>query len=238
MTERDQQDIVSRLPHRRSQARDAALVEAVIEGAEAALIDAQGQAKGWYRVPLIAALGDLPPSESGDSLLREVARRDGPQTRDLRCAALVALAKRQGAAATEDFREALPNRDSAVREYALACLAAFGDDSAWREVLDWLTKAKTPYNGLQPPTGAAVTYLCRHVAGRSADERVALVSLLRNKWSLLEQDGVTESLIDFWPQVRPGGPEDAASPVADVVPRTDIDPLFASTTVTLRSQRG
>lgn len=125
--------------------------------------------------------------QARDSILREVARRDGPQTRDLRCAALVALAKRQGAAATEDFRLALSQRDSAVREYALTCLAAFGDDSAWREVSDWLTKARTPHNGFQPPTGAAVTYLCRHVAGRSADERAALVFLLRNKWTFLSR---------------------------------------------------
>lgn len=228
MNERDQQDLLARLLHRRTQVSDAALVEAVIEGAEAALIEAQGQAKGWNRVSLIAALGDLPSSEPGDALLREVARRDGPQTRDLRCAALVALAKRRGAAATEDFRAALAQRDSPVREYALACLAAFGDDSAWPEALAWLAKAKTPHNGLQPPTGSAVTYLCRHVASRTDEERAALVSLLRNKWSLLVEDQVTGGLVGFWPEVRPGGPDDVPPPVADDVPSTDTDPLFAS----------
>ncbi len=214
--------------HRRSQVREAALVEAVVEGAEAELIEAQRQANGWHRVPLVAALGDVATSGPGDALLRDAARQDGPQTRDLRCAALVALAKRLGASATQDFRAALAQRDSALREYALACLATFGDDAAWPEVSEWLAKVKTPYNGLQPPTANAVTYLCRHVAGRTDEDRAALVSLLREKWSVLVEDGVAEGLVRLWPDVRPGGPDDVPPPVAGRMPTTDADPLFAS----------
>lgn len=88
------------------------------------------------KVAAAAALGDL-RGEAGTAALR-AARREPGASRDLRCAALLALAKRAGAAATDDLAEGLASRDAAVKDYALfglACVAETVDASMWERIV-------------------------------------------------------------------------------------------------------
>src|SRR4051794_19000843 len=54
------------------------------------------------KVVIAAHLGDL-PGAAGDDALRRAIRTSGPGSRDLRCASLLALAKRLGGEATPDL---------------------------------------------------------------------------------------------------------------------------------------
>ena len=63
----------------------------------------------------------------------------GPGSRDLRCASLLALAKRIGTQATPDLLVGLTVSDAAVKDYAVIGLAGAGaDDQAWKQVLGYL----------------------------------------------------------------------------------------------------
>jgi hypothetical protein len=192
------------LLHRTYAVQEAAVVEAVRDRAEEALVAALQAAKGWHRVVLVAALGDLREPGPGDALLRVCVSASGPGTQDLRCAAVVSLVKRLGPEATADLRAALAQRDGAVREYAVVGLAAVGDETAWPDVLAWLRSRTAPSRSGDPATGAAVHFLLRHLAGRTTDERAALVAALRARWPVLEQDGVAGWLSSHWPGIEPG----------------------------------
>lgn len=218
--------LVARLLHRREIVFDPAVGEAVAAGAEEELLEALRGAAGFTRVVLAAALGDLRRPGPADALLRELVRTAGPRTQDLRSAALVALAKRLGPAATDDFREALSTKDGGVRGYALACLAAVGDDRAWPDVLVWLRTARPARVFGHTPLACAVIYLARGLEARGAEDRQALVALLRRRWSVLVQDGAASELDNWWPEVAPDGPAEPGPP--GELPRLAEEPLFAS----------
>lgn len=88
------------------------------------------------RVMLAAALGET-SGPLGDAALDEVLRGD-ERSQDLRCAALLAVAKRGGDGVTDTMVDALQQRDHAVKDYAVLGLAGAGDpehDAAWDAVL-------------------------------------------------------------------------------------------------------
>jgi hypothetical protein len=91
----------------------------------------------FEKVMLAAHLGDL-HGDAGVAALERATEATGQGSRDLRCAALIALAKRCGAEATPLFRDALATRDGAVKDYAVMALDAVGDGRAWQEVADRL----------------------------------------------------------------------------------------------------
>lgn len=210
--------------------RDHALREAVAARDEGSLVQALRASEGWHRVIFAAALGDLPRSRAGDDALREAAAATGPGSRDLRCAALVALSKRLDREATPDLRAALGQRDAAVREYAIVCAAAVGDSSAWPEVLDWLRHRRTPSRTFPvTETQAAVHYLLRELpAGEEA--RQELVTVLRNVWTILEKDRVAAWLESIWPGVQPGGPGVTKLPAPSAVNPDEwrSNPMFSA----------
>jgi hypothetical protein len=89
----------------------------------------------WVERPLLAvALGQASGS-SGIEELRAAANATGPHTRDLKHAALTALARRLGSHATSDLVAALSDRDTHVRLTALQCLVICGDRTAYDAVL-------------------------------------------------------------------------------------------------------
>ncbi len=104
------------------------------EGAVALAEQLRVRTESSERVYLAAALGDA-TGDGGIEELRVTARTTGPHTVDLRCASLLALAKRLHEAATADLVVGLGDRDRSVRDYALLGLAAWGDPSAWGSVL-------------------------------------------------------------------------------------------------------
>src|ERR1022692_1668134 len=57
------------------------------------------------------------------------------QQRDLICACVIALAKRDDPAATDLYMAAARHANAIIREYGLSALAPAGDDRAWEEVM-------------------------------------------------------------------------------------------------------
>lgn len=207
---------VDRLRDRNPSAQEQALRDAVAARADAELADALGRETGWRRVALVAALGDLRAPGPADAVLREAAGSTGPGARDLRCASLVALAKRLGAGATPDLRVAVGTRDRDVCDYAVICLAAVGDPTAWPEVLAWLGRRRSSFTDAEPATAAAAHYLLRHVRTREPRDREALAATFRRAWPVLEEDGVTSWLTSIWPGINPSdadGPTPLPEPV-------------------------
>jgi hypothetical protein len=115
----------------------------------------------------------------------------GRGTSDLRCAVLLALAKREKAGASEALSEVVDDANAAIREYAVMGLAAVGDGRAWDSVLVRLTAMLARTRATQAgddlsPVVLAVIYLLRHVA--EGDGRAeAVVSLLRRRWPRLTE---------------------------------------------------
>jgi len=188
--------------------------------------------RGWRVVYVIAALGDVEGAHGGAVLRRTIASR-GRGTSDLRCAALLALAKREQAGASEVLSEAVDDADAAVREYALMGLAAVGDERAWDAVLARLTATlartrKTEAGDDLSPVVLAVVYLLRHV-GEGDGRAEAVVSLLRRRWSRLT-DREQRWFGEHWPAVAPGpgAAGEPAPPEPAALQRWLLDePLFA-----------
>ena len=130
------------------------------------------------RIGLAACLG-FGSGVAGIEELRSAAKVTGPGTTDLRCASLLALAKRAGPDATEDLALALSERLGAVRQYAMMGLAAVGNGSAHETTFSLLRSwLKRP-----APQGAemnAVVYLIR---ARRLDRVIGLETLLRDHHS-------------------------------------------------------
>lgn len=144
--------------------------------------------RGWRAVYVTAALGDV-QGPHGASVLRRTARTRGPGTSDLRCAALLALAKREKAAASDALAEAVDDGDAAVRRYAVLGLAAVGDGRAWDAVLArlkaMLTRTRKTEEGTDlSPVVVAVIYLLRQAAQVDGRAQEVMV-LLRKHWSRL-----------------------------------------------------
>jgi hypothetical protein len=205
-------NLVVRLLDQKSTISDAAVAEAVRTADDEALATALRSARGWHRVVLAAAAGDLRQPGSSDAVLKELAGSAGPGTRDLRCTSLVAITKRTGVAATPVLLDALSQRDPAVREYAVLCLAAVGDARAWDAVLEWLRRRTQPARTIAPPSQAAVHYLIRHLPERTEDDRREVVRVIRKAWPVLAAEGTTQWLSAIWPAVEPDGPMEPGTP--------------------------
>ncbi|GIF20870.1 hypothetical protein BJ973_001223 [Actinoplanes tereljensis] len=167
---------------------------------------------------IVAGLGESPAGDFGVRLLQAVASDRGAPA-DRRCAAIVAVTKRTGPAASGLLHRCLADRDPAVRKYAMFGLAVVGDDGSWAEALEILRTAiaeqvPVPPFGLQWKTLALqsevlpiVCYLGRHLAvpGR----RESVTTLIREHWDNL-YDAEKRWFGEFWPDFAPDGPDPEA----------------------------
>jgi len=209
--------------------RKRAVVEALSDPhADALLAQMLDVARYSDNVEIAAHLGDL-RGDAGTAALRRAVSATGPQTRDLRCASLLALAKRCGPEATPWLRDALEASDSAVKDYAIIGLAGAGDDRAWSQVADRLRTlvrrgSKTEWRASEVLT--AFAYCARHL-GDDRERRRELVDLVRNHWSRRSVDE-RHWFGEYWPQAAPGGPtaESVRPPDADAIQSWARDPLF------------
>ena len=182
---------------------------------EARLVRMLDSLTGFDKVMAVAALGDA-QGDNGPAALRALLAV--PQRSvDLRCAALLALAKRQGVAASDVLAAHLSRVPVAVRDYAIWGLAAVGDDRAWPEVHTILRRElDRPPPTVQPQrlipelkqftVLKTTTYLIRHLATSPGERMPLLVDSLRARFErlyLLEQDW----LCTRWPGIAPRGPE-------------------------------
>ena len=169
-------------------------------------------------------LGDL-EGDAGVAALERAAEATGPGARDLRCTALLALAKRRGAAATPQLRAALAYRDGAVKDYAVIGLAAAGDVRAWDDVFDHLPAVLRRKRRVddQSNESMALAYLAQHVSDSERLRR--LVHFIREHWVRINE---AEWFSRFWPEASPNGPPIDEVPVPDAA-RINAwvrDPLF------------
>ncbi|MBN1091563.1 hypothetical protein JKP75_02600 [Blastococcus sp. TML/M2B] len=227
------EEIASGLRSSRTSTFEAAVRAAVELGAEGdRLLAGLDGLRGWRPVVVVAALGEVDGPHGGAVLRRAIASR-GRGTSDLRCAALLALAKREKASASAELSEAVGDADAAVRDYAVMSLAAVGDGRAWYAVLARLTATlgrtrKTEAGDDLSPVVLAVVYLLRHV-GEDDGQAEAVVSLLRRRWSRLT-DRERRWFGQHWPAVVPGssGAGEPALPDPAALQRWLLDdPLFA-----------
>lgn len=155
-----------------------------------------------FAKPVIAAhLGDLGGSQ-GDAALRRAARVSGPGSRDVRCASLLALAKRLGASAMPDLIEGLTGRDAVVKDYAVIGLAGVGDERAFEQVLEHLRSVLRRKRDGSQVVEHALAYLARHVSDRT--RRSDLVAFVRKHWDAIDR---ADWFSELWPDAAPGGPE-------------------------------
>jgi hypothetical protein len=116
----------------------------------------------------------------------------GPQRarawwRDLACAAITALAKREGPAATDVYLAAAVSASQAVRDYGLNALDAKGGDLAWDPMLarvEEIIGRKPISYGRWDELLQAVSYLARH-APRGTTRADRLIALVRSNWRAL-----------------------------------------------------
>lgn len=177
------------------------------------------RARGFGRVQVAAALGDS-EGESGPDALRALLTSTGKGTSDLRCAAVLALAKRCRDEATEDYVAVLDSQvDWATKDYALIGMAAYGRDGHWdrlhTELRKKLARRRASQDRRLTDLQLVLVYLCRHV-NDDTSRTTKLVETLRARWDSLlsredewDPDEVTW-LLNFWPDVAPGGPAPAA----------------------------
>lgn len=148
------------------------------------------------RLYLAAALG-YGSGGAGIEELRSAAIETGPDTTDLRCASILGLAKRLGDEATQVLALALSDRAGAVREYAMTCLAAVGDGSAYEvafsQLRSWLKKPAKQKRGEMN----AVVYLLR---ATEVNRVIELQDLLCEHESRINPN-VKDILLQLWPSV-------------------------------------
>jgi hypothetical protein len=174
--------------------------------------------QGSDRVYFVAALGEVEGS-LGIAELRGVAQLSGPGTRDLRCAALLALTKRLGGAATPDLKLGLGDRDPYVRYYAIMGLAVVGNGDGWElalhQVESWLKRRqRRDWAGL-PEVVAGVCYLFAHA---TTEEKMGrLVELTVRAWPRLSENS-KDTLREVFPALNEDG-ENAATAFRNVAPK-------------------
>ena len=163
-------------------------------------------------------------AQFSDAMARLAASKSGRHWwRDLACAAVIALAMREGPGATDVYLAAAGSADRAVRQYGLMVLDAEGDDRAWDAMLarvgEILSRKRISY-GRWDELLMAVGYLARHAArGTARAER--LIMMLRASWGTLARppqkrvdrgpyvDPETETAArpeELWPGIQPDGP--------------------------------
>lgn len=202
------------------EAFEAALVGAVRSGAsgERELIGALASARDEDRATgIVSALGEA-DGPDGVAVLRNIIARPVDPL-GLRTTALVALAKRQGPAASDVLRVCLLEEDQATAAYALVGLAGVGDDRAWPEVFRWLSQALDELEpdpdpdhdfddrtlAAQSDIAAAIAYLARHSASDRGKQQ-PVVALLRSRWNRL-RGAEQRWLTVHWPASDPAQAE-------------------------------
>lgn len=210
--------------------------DAVMEGppGEARLVSALLELTVGQAQTVAAALGDA-QGDLGIPALRQLLA-DRSAAIDLRCATLLAVAKRDGADASDVLASNLEHRDESVRDYAMHALAVVGDDRAWPAVFAALaTILDRPAPVLRMPmlsmsaamaASVALTYLVRHLGGHPDRKRQLLVRLRAAFDRLYPAE--REFLALHWPDCRPSGPQvaDVADPDARPFIAWARDPLF------------
>lgn len=167
-----------------------------------------------------AALGDL-TGPSGPAALRHVLVDSNGRHPDLACAAIVALDKRVGGAASDAYSEMLSHRSTAVRSCALSALAYSGDDRAWDDVLTILRVALRPSSPRRTPRISCITYLARHCGDLKSERFASLVLLLKKRWNVLAPFEI-DWLAQMWPTMPDGDPPqmpDAVRMLSDAAKR-------------------
>jgi hypothetical protein len=206
----------------------AAIADAIRAGefGETALVNRIASGPNGDVLVLVAALGDC-EGPRGAALLHEIANRDVGDS-NVRCASLVALAKRVGTPASDTFARALESRSGSVKDCAVGSLAAVGDDRAWEQVFERLRtllgRKTRNYVALDPTdVELCVAYLGRHL-GTAADRHDRVVGLVGRRWNRL---GAAERrwIHDHWSACDPG------SSAPDVEPRPDVLQAWARTAV-------
>lgn len=192
------------------EALEIRLAAAVSDGqrGETFLIEAFKASPSGDRGAVIAALGEATGNDGGPALRALIANND--ESSDDRCAGLVALAKREGAAASDFLLGYLDDTDEDIRLYALACLAYVGDNRAWDTVhgrLQELLEQSAPRVpnamgsstlSIQSANLMPIGYLARHSHSVEPSREAAVVRLIRSKWHKLytaEKDWLKE----YWP---------------------------------------
>ena len=169
------------------------------------------------KLRIVYALGMTSGKDMYVGLLRRALNATGRGSRDLRCVALMSLAKRQGAAATTDLLAVFAStKDRDIRGYVVSALAFIGDDTAWDVVAAWLeVELQRPGRpGSNPPLAAlGFSYLTRHGAS-SVDRRIHVVRLARLTWPMLDRDE-RDWFRAHWNQALPGGVEAALVSLPD-----------------------
>lgn len=209
---------------------------AAAEDSESQLIALLGrpQADDRERILITAALGESGTGPDGSAAVRAqfsdamarlatATRSARSGWRDLACAAVIALARRDGPAATDIYLAAAASTSADVRDYGLMVLAAEGDARAWDPMLatvsEILGRKRISY-GRWYDMLHAVQYLARHAA-RGTDRAQQLIWLLRANWGTLarppqklvnrgpyvepEMQTATR-LEELWPGIQPDGP--------------------------------
>ena len=221
-------DLASRLTSRRWQEVEPALYEAFEhpDGDRFLAEFVVSAERGPEQLKAAALLGDLRGSE-GTAALRRLIQATGPWSQDLRCASLLALAKRCGEDASAELTEALSDRNAAVKDYAIIGLAGAGDGRAWDLVLKRLhVLLRRPSRPIPSEVLMAVAYLVQH--GMDDQDRLkALVDSLRTNWDRMNEDEV-KWFSEFWPDVSPDGPPSSrvSTPDPKRVREWARDPLF------------
>jgi hypothetical protein len=189
----------------------------------------------WFRTRTVAALGDVTGPVGSSALRREFVAASAQfeaakphcraAYRDLMCACLWALGKRDGAAATDVLIEGAAHASWNVRDYGFMIVAAVGDDRAWDGMLAALAERLAKKIASERQAGEAdltIAYLARH-CGRDADRCQRLAGLLRDRWSRLP-DSVRYAMAEQYPGVGPGGPLPAEIDFANYAPEAPWQP--------------
>ena len=186
---------------------EAATVEGIGDRVLArALLDASLSIR--MRTRIARALGSARGLDGPDALAHLLDQE--ALNASLRCAAMWALGRRSGRAATPVLGRGLALTSKDVQECAVRALAAFGDDKYWNEAKTVLLQRlarKRNYEYVAPPSDVQsfVTYLA--LGADASQVRVdALVVLIRSCWNMLH-DLERSWLIQLWPDVGPGGPD-------------------------------
>jgi len=223
----DHERILTLFASRRSADRSQAIADAYADPhADSLLSDMLERSKDttFDKVVIAAYLGDL-RGDDGVAVLRRTADTVGPGSRDLRCASVLALAKRCGRDATPWLRYALASSDGAVKDYAIIGLAGAGDDDAWDEVfgqLRALLRRRRRAQG-QSEVAMAIAYLAQHLD--DAARRRTLVEFIRKHWVTIKE---AEWFDAHWPEARPEGPaaDLVGAPDAERIRAWAREPLF------------
>ena len=208
----------------------SALRECALSGdaGDAALAGALADVTKDRRVAIAAALGDLSGDAGTEALRKAIEAADA--SRDLRCAGVLALAKRCGASASADFARSLTSSDSAVKRYAMRCLAGAGDDRAWDQAFKRLEQivGRSAASSIDPSEATvAIAYLARHVLATGSARSITLITWIRAHWDVLTS-GERRWLETHWPACAPNGGDalSVAPPDAEVIRQSVRGPLF------------